>query len=242
MDDDRKRLIEKLKKLFALGKSDNQHEAELAMKKASDLMEEYQISASEIDLQEAGRITREDICVSKGYGVRHWVFALARASARLFDGDCAYSGNQTHVHFIGTATDIEAMKMTFEHLYKSWESIVDSDLMKAKLECEKYSRFTPADTMKFKHGHGVGYADALDTRIYLLVQQRKKNVKAVSVTGNNLVVVKNAAIENYKSTRGYVKHHTSARSGSDEGREMGRMAGNAVPLGGIEGRKERVKK
>jgi hypothetical protein len=41
---DRSKLIERLKKLFALGQSTNQHEAELAMAKANEIMTEHQIT------------------------------------------------------------------------------------------------------------------------------------------------------------------------------------------------------
>lgn len=245
MEADREKMLEKLRKLFALGKSSNQHEAELAMQKASEIMEEYQISATEVDLQEAGRITREDIRATDGYGIKHWIFVLARASAKLYNGDAAYSADQTHLHFIGTKTDIEAIKMTFAHLHDSWKSIVEADLRNKKTAwreewkacgCPPTEVWAPKDTMSYKHGHGVGYATALDIRIDAIVRERNKHVKAVSVTGNSLVVVKDLAIKDYKETRGYTSHRTTSSGGDAGGRTDGYNAGRAVPLGGIEHR------
>jgi hypothetical protein len=46
---DNQKAIEKIKKLFALSKSDEPHEAALALKKAQELMNEYNISMNDIE-------------------------------------------------------------------------------------------------------------------------------------------------------------------------------------------------
>lgn len=247
---EREKMLEKLKKLFALGKSENQHEAELAMQKASEIMEQYQINASEVDLQEAGHISREDFVGGDGSGVKHWVYVIARASARLYDGNCAYTrGVKGGLHFIGTKTDIEAMKMTFRHLYDSWKSIVESDLRARKdawrvewklAGCPPQCVWGPGETMTYKQGHGVGYSEAIMTRVAVIALQRHKNVQAKSVTGNSLVLVKDHAIKSYMKASGYSSSTSQASRGDESGRNAGQAAGNSIPLNGLEHRQNHL--
>lgn len=242
MTPEREKLIDKLRKLFALGQSSNQHEAELAMQKANELMRLHQIAATGIDFAEAGKVSAEDVTVDSLSGVRHWVYVLCRASAYLYDGEAMMSGNsRADVCFVGNKDEIVMMKMTFQHLFSSWKSIVEADLKEAKrgYADRVLGSYTPAMTMKFKHGHGVGYSSALMTRIVALVAERKKAVQATTVTGNSLVVVKNQAVEQY------MERHSSTRkggssSGSAAGQMAGREAGNKVPLGGIEHRQDKM--
>jgi len=244
-DTDKSRILDRLRKLFALSKSSNQHEAELAMQKASEIMQAYQISLTEVDLAAEGNIGKSgDYVVHGSGGARHWVYVLARSAARLYDGECLNDAGQgeMRVVFVGTPVDIEAMKMTFEHLWKSWHSIVESDLAadKQRVELTQGYRFQPRDTMRYKHGHGVGYAQALSERIAMIVKERRAEVQASSATGRALVVVKSAALADW------MKRHTSCykvsgtSSGSNAGRDAGRAAGNSVPLGGIAQRRSHM--
>lgn len=229
MTEDKKKILERLRKLFALGSSPNQHEAEAAMAKANEIMQEYQIGMSDVDMAAEGSVTREDVVVAKGDGVKNWVVSLGRAAAELYDGDCAWHYDKRKMTFIGTPTDIEAMKMTFVHLYESWKSIVEHDLKGAKAAVS--APFAPRDTMLYKHGHGTGYAEALRIRVYALVQVRKKKVK--SATGRDLVVVKGQALKDWMDNAGYETKKGNFSGGNSDGREHGRAAGNAVPLGGV---------
>jgi hypothetical protein len=234
MNPERDKLIDKLRKLFALGQSSNQHEAELAMQKANELMQAHQIAATDIDFREAGQIRTEDVTVDSLSGVRHWVYILCRASAFLYDGEAMLkSGSRSDVMFVGNKSDIEAMKMTHQHLFSSWKSIVEHDLDRAK--AKSLVPFTPAMTMKFKHGHGVGYSQAIMLRVQELVRERQVAVQAKTATGNSLVVVKNQAVSQYMAGNSSTKK-TNSSSGSMAGVMAGHAAGNKVPLGGIEKR------
>lgn len=54
MSDIQARILDKLKKLLALSKSDNPHEAALALQRAQKLMGAYGISQSELELADFG--------------------------------------------------------------------------------------------------------------------------------------------------------------------------------------------
>lgn len=229
MTADKEKIIEKLKKLFALGNSPNQHEAELAMKKASELMTEYQVNMTEIDLSEEGAAVKEDFDMKGAdYDRRIWVAVLAQSCAKLYDAECySVSGKGWVQRFYGTPVDIAAAKMTLEHLYKSWRSIVEHDWFNA------INRADPdVSKMSFKASHGQGFACAIGRRIDQLVKERQ--AKVLSATGRDLVVVKSAAINDLRAGQ---KTRTK-RNGSDvdpNAFNAGRQRGEVIPLhGGIE--------
>lgn len=236
---EREKLLDKLRKLFALGASSNQHEAELAMAKATELMRQHQISATEVDLKEAGQMSEEDIVVGKGDGVRHFVYVMARAAATMFDGEVAALQNDRRtLRFIGTKNDIEAMKMIFTHLFASWKAIVEHDLREAKRFAE--SPFAPRDTMRYKHGHGVGFSTAVLARAKVLQAERRASVSAKSVTGRDLVVVKGRALTDHMRGK-YHTRQTNPSPGSMGGARDGAMRGLSIPLhGAVEQREARL--
>lgn len=236
---EREKLIDKLRKLFALGASSNQHEAELAMAKAAELMREHQISAIEIDLKEAGQVSEEDVVVAKGNGVRHFVYMMARAAAIMFDGEVSILlGSRSALRFIGTKNDIEAMKMIFTHLFASWKAIVEHDLREAKRFAE--SPFAPRDTMRYKHGHGVGFSTAVLGRARVLQAERRASVSTKSATGRDLVVVKDQALAAHIRGK-YHARQTNPSPGSMSGAIDGASRGSSIPLhGAVEQREARL--
>lgn len=237
---DRDKMLDKLRKLFALGNSPNQHEAEAALRKASEIMQEYQISHADIDMREMGGIERgEEVIVANAGGSRHFVWVLGNASAKLFDGAAIHCGvdGEMRMQFVGTRQDIPAMKMMFEHLWKSWLSIADADLRREKQRVKDITigefYWSPASTMKYKHGHGVGFAHAINTRVDQIVALRRKEVSK-TVTGRDLVVVKGQQLQNWMD-RNTTKKGGGSSGGSHAGRNAGYAAGERIPLGGAVG-------
>lgn len=227
-------MAEKVRKLLALSKSDNEHEAKLAAQRASELMEKYQISMSQVALDDVKRHKVEGTHYTvKDQRMRlHWISQLACGCAELFDGtildDVRLHG--TSFSFIGYPDDIPAMVSLFEHLYQSWFGIVERDLADAKRHASV--PFTPRDTMKFKAGHGLAYAQAIRFRCLRLVVQRKEHVAQASNTGTALILAKDAGLQEFLDNRGvrYVKRKVSF--GSASGLAYGRSAGENAPLGG----------
>jgi hypothetical protein len=219
---DRSKLIERLKKLFALGQSTNQHEAELAMAKANEIMTEHQINAADINLEESGDVVRDDMVLSDGRRST-WLASLAEASAKLYDARAFYSGHHRgpglKLIFIGRSADILASKMTFSHLYGSWKSIIDVDVHKHR----------PISTQTFKRSHGIGFTVAIDSRVNELVQKRKATV--AKATGRDLVVVKEAAVNEFLD-RMNIKENNPVKATDSSGVSAGYGRGKAIPLHG----------
>ena len=216
------KMIEKLKKLFALGQSPNQHEAEAAMAKANEIMTEYQISATDVDLADDGDVVRQELELGEGKQST-WIQSLAMAAAKLYDGKCFYAarhdGPGLKLRFYGTKADILAAQMTFQHLYGSWKSIVALEL----------SREAPMNTRTYKRAHGMGFTSAIDSRVKKLVQERQAKVK--TATGRDLVVVKGAAVDNFLKDK-KIGRKTSAPPRDTHGFASGYQRGQDIPLHG----------
>lgn len=233
-------IVDKIRKLLALSKSDNEHEAKLAMQRANELMAKYQIASVDILLEDTkvNKVTGERYTVEGQRMKLIWIICLAQASAKLFDGDVIKDGtlHGTSFTFVGTPDDLPLMKAMFEHLYQAWFGIVDVDLSKAKM----LGRFTPADTMKFKAGHGIAYAMALLNRVGQLLAERKRALAEVQ-NGMALVVSKQNNLNDYVSGNSRTRKQKMSR-GSQLGNSYGHSAGNSVPLGGaISGHQHQLK-
>lgn len=236
MTTERQKLIERIQKLLALSKSENQHEAELATQRASELMEKYQIDMAEAALSEAqSEQVEHEYYDVPGLKMKYvWVVRLAWAAAKLYDAEVLMPRtlHKTTIHWIGYKSDIEMAKTTFEHLYRSWITFVERDLLAEKRRFAEFSgSWKPRDTMKFKQGHGQGYAISLLSRAEQLAKERKNHVKASGSTGTALVVVKDTAVMDEVNRR-KGKRNGKETTGSGAGYHAGRQAGNTVALGG----------
>lgn len=237
--DHKDRLIDKIKALFALSKSPNQSEAELALAKANELMEKYQISMKEVSERELGSVTREEYEVAGVKTKYNFIYFVAKAAAELFDCACV-TNNDLYCNkfdFIGYPNDIEAARATFEYLWGAWLGICDGDLRRAKEEHANSNiwkkRWGPGETIKYKASHGFGFSIAVLERCQKLANSRKTKVSSSSPVGNQIVLVKGHALKEYTKKAGIressAKTSLSDRSAANDGR----TAGNNIPLRGV---------
>lgn len=104
-------MIEKIKKLIALASSPNEHEAALAMKKASELLAKYNLTMAAIDQTNENNIpTISLIEKNMGNRVPKWIQVIYASIPKIFD---CYSlirkywdGTQTYMIF-GQKEDIQ---------------------------------------------------------------------------------------------------------------------------------------
>lgn len=220
---EKEKIIEKLKKLFALGTSPNHHEAEAALAKAAAIMTEHNISTADVDLSEQGGITEERM-PAKGQEKTTWAFALADACGMLYGCQtlrmrCAA---QTQLRWVGTPLDVAAARMTFSHLMGSWRSIVKVDFG---------NRNEIALTMeKFKRSHLRGFYIAIARRVLSLVAKQKEVVH--SATGRDLLVIKNAAINDFLSAEKIEEMRTRRTEVNREAFSAGLARGADIALHG----------
>lgn len=240
MSDNRDAVMKKIEKLLRLSKSTNQHEAELALAKANELMAEYQIESADVELAKAKEEAplEDEYYTVKDLKMKYrWIVDLAGACAKLYDGDAINILNlhETRIQFVGPKGNIQLMKVTFEYLYESWKSIVENDLRTAKtkfLRDQGYS-FQPRDTMKFKLGHGTAFSTAIYWRVDRLVKERKSKLEKYE-TGKALVVVNEDNLNKWYSENGVKIRKMKQSRGNSVGREYGHAAGSSIPLAGID--------
>lgn len=232
-------IIEKIRKLLALSTSPNQHEAEIAAKRASEMMAKYQIDSAVVEASsiKSGKERVADVHfqVPDLRMKYQWVVTLATAAARLFDGTILVNRrlHGTGFTFVGFASEIPAMQALFLHFYNSWRGFVETDLEAMKQESRAYFHtWEPRDTMKFKHGHGQGYAEALYCRCVELAESRKVKMQAANDDCRALVIVRSDEIRKWERENGVKKVRISQTSGDGRGYSAGKRAGQSVAIGG----------
>ncbi len=113
-----KRIIEKIRKLLALAKSDNEHEAANAAAKAQELLSQYNLSMSDIPAGDDGKVHADTTRARTRQRLEKWARALAHHTAKNFD--CAwYHQTDGHTCFVGVGADQEVCSWTYGYLYKT---------------------------------------------------------------------------------------------------------------------------
>lgn len=209
-------ILKKIQKLLALSKSDNQHEAELALSKANQLMKEHQLSHQ--DLIPQPDITSEDTEEITGQHY-NWARTLANASAKLFDCKIITKNYKHSICFIGDKTNVACAQAMFWHLFKAWKTICNND----------YTRIQPPNRKQFRKSHGLGYASRIYERAVQLTASRHADIN--KATGKDLVVVADAKLEEFiKKAFPKTKSNRSITVTSGNGYLLGQVAGDKVNL------------
>lgn len=227
------KMVERIRKLLALGTSPNQHEAEAALAKANQLMQEHQLSMSEVDVKAEGAVGKAAIDMGRIRSRTKWVHGIAHACAKLYDCTTIRTTNPYRktwsLVFIGRASDIELAQITFDHLYKSWESISKHDL---KLHGAMLG------SKLFYNSHGLGFSNAINRRVDLLVEERQEALRKTATTGTALILVKGQEVQDYmRDNFNNLKADRGTRSIDPYGYKAGKERGLVVPLGGAIGKK-----
>ena len=231
----KEKLIETIKRLLALSTSSNKHEAELAMAKASEIMEKHRISLSEVEIvQEVNAPVGKELYSVENLKMKYqWVQTLAKAAAVLFGGEVigTRSLHGTAFYFVGKPNTLFAAKAMFEYLYKAWGPICAADLEAVKADLIlSGQRPSPAFTMKFKVGHGHAFAEALAQRAADIAFQRDSKENSCTA----IVLANQAQVTKFMKDNS-VMRKTTVSHGSASGRNLGEIAGKRIPLGGLNG-------
>lgn len=225
---DKEKIYNKIRKLLSLANSSNQHEAELAMQKANELMQEHQILMSEVILEQTTAenvISGNKIRVSETY--RSFVRDIGAAAGLIFDAHVVrIMGEQTDFFYVGMKEDILMAENLFNYLFKSWKSIVSADTR----EWRAYRDPSQYEVKQYKISHGQGFSQALLIRAQKLAKERKDAVSKSATTGTQLVVLKDQLVKAYldEKTRPIKESYKQQHGGYSQGRKRG----EEIPLGG----------
>jgi len=229
------KIQEKIKKLLALSESSNQHEAELAMGRAQQLMTKYSIDMADVLVNVSADDITADTAEIKGDSVA-WIAILGMACGNLFDCETVriqtgrVGGYRTLIRYYGTTENIQSARHLFYFLYPTWKSISAADYKTYKAETPAYAQTT---RRRFIVSHGVGFAGAILDRVSALREEREQELEKASPEAG-LVPVKMA-----QAVKAYMDEHTgklgkgrAARSHTAAGRLAGAAAGKNVAFGG----------
>jgi len=199
-----------------MSKSSNQYEAEVALRKANELMEKYQLTHADlIPEQSVGHSE-----LTKNIA-QHFIWAkdLASACADLFDCTTInYTQDKSWV-FVGEKTSILCAQAMFYHLFKAWKDTCSRDFKQAQ----------PYNRKLFRKSHGVGFTYMIWEKVNELTEARRNNIMAS--TGKDLVVVSNAQIDDYIASNFKLRKVTARDiTISDDGYYQGVVAGSKINL------------
>ncbi len=237
-------LVSKIKKLLALGKSDNINEASLAMEKAQKLCLEHDIDLCSINIDTPAKtqepIIQESIDQKKRLGtVQKYISWLLN---KHFNVKVIYTGNRyfgRQINLIGKKIDIELARYIQSYL---------SDLL-PKLWHEYYHS-TPGVRLDEKHSYIYGLYQGIceklreskekvkEEKFELVGAQRGEEVKERLKQNYSLMVISdhdriNQKVEEYypnlRSNKIYVDF--SSHDALQDGKEKGRKISLNRPIG-----------
>lgn len=190
MDEQLKKVIERIKKCLALAQSDNPNEAATAMRQAQKLMREYNLTEASLHISNINENT-----VKFGNGARRapeWMNKLAGTCALAFDCHVIFSTNrflnQKQIIYVGIG---EAPKMA-EYCYE----VLARQLVHARNEyCKKLKILHGQVSRIYSNSFALGWVIAVRSK---LEEMKSKDDQEDSQKNNNaLVKVSGSIIDDY---------------------------------------------
>ena len=235
------KIIDKIKKLLALSKSSNEHEAANAAARAAELMAEHQIAEASIRVEDETHVA-EPIQVERIYEARKriaWKGALAHALADSLGAKMFWSGGD--IRIFGRTSAIQTISYMLMYFSAEIERLCRSAWI-----AESVGDDPPISTQTtWKNAFRLGAAGVIAQRLREQAHAekgRRDHVTAVvapsSTMSRALVLVRKdeIALEDdyarYRTANGFRKTPAIGRVSSCDGYSAGREAGRGVSLGG----------
>lgn len=180
----RKRVIERVRKLLALAKSSNEHEAALAAAHAQRLLAEHNLAISELEMREEGAGEAE---LTVARTVPKWLSSLFAVVAHAFDcmAIVASTADAGRLRFIGVGEDPAVAACTLQFLMQELRRLASRYLKQQAAEL-----LSPAIRRRMRDSYLLGGVQG--------VQQAMALQKAATpTTAGALVPVKEALIRQY---------------------------------------------
>lgn len=232
--------VTKIKKLLALSKSENIHEAALAASKAAKIMHDYQIQEAALssidDAQEdepVGSHRMESESAARPGKKAHWRMRIASGCALVCN--CRTYWHGPDITLIGRERDVQAARYLFDLIERQVEPLAD--------DCFLRDADWEADKRRWKHAFRLGCADAIYGRLrsryreeMAQVEHHAKEHLRLESGGSYetaLVVVNQrlAKVVDYQQRLG-LRSGRGPTVSSASGYASGRSAGSSVNLGG----------
>lgn len=161
-------------------------EAEVALKKANQLMTEYAIEKYQLGGGEAKRCIEKKIVLHR---VGTHITNLASVIGFSFDCEFFYNTYRKDGTYFGYETDVEMCVYFYDLIMNALENEIDK--YKSTYDYQVDARYYSPKTVV--NSFIKGFTDAIAKKLFLMKHERENNV--IKATGTNLVLVKNVREE-----------------------------------------------
>ncbi len=226
--------IAKVKKLLNLSQSDNEHEANLALQKASELMREHCISEAQVKnyslKSDVEAVEFENIHFPSN--TKRWSQILAADVAKAFGCRIIFTGTRTSqfttkyvLQVFGTKTDRATVQIMLEYTYNTVNRLV-------KKEQQRLKREEPWENIKrYSHNFRVGLAVSMGKTLGEITRQNEEEGKEKNTQYGLILYNKKQKVDAlFKQT--YPKKLKSMSSlttrGTSNGYDAGKESGKGV--------------
>ena len=170
-------VIAKVKKLLKLSESDNEHEANLALQKASQLMRDHCISEAQVQGEDKERLESIDFDdIHFPSNTKNWSQSLSAGVAKAFGCKPIFigSGSSFNTKYLmrtfGTATDRATVQVMLDYSYATVNRLIKKEQKRLKTE-EPWE-----NVKKYSHNFRVGLAVSMRSTLTEIAKQNTKEV------------------------------------------------------------------
>lgn len=170
-------VIAKVKKLLKLSESDNEHEANSALQKASQLMREHCISEAQVQGEDKERLESIDFDdIHFPSNTKNWSQSLSAGVAKAFGCKPIFigSGSSFNTRYLmrtfGTATDRATVQVMLDYSYATVNRLIKKEQKRLKIE-EPWE-----NVKKYSHNFRVGLAVSMRDTLTEIAKQNTKEV------------------------------------------------------------------
>jgi hypothetical protein len=215
------KILKRIKRLLALSRSSNQHEAALAATKAQALLTEHNLSEAAVNLDEGdSSVTHSGISMG-GARLTVWLLTLGQGVAK--GCYCTCLSGRDRLVFVGRPTDVETAKDLFAWLKEQGERFLLESLPKRPARIHQQT---------WRASFLQGYAEFVSGRLILAARE---NTAQHGEAGTALVrhsEAQNVAYAERELAVGKAKKKVNAANANIRAYYAGMEAGNKVALAG----------
>lgn len=216
------KIVEKIKKLLALGESPNKEEAQTAVFRAQQLIEKYNVEESLLEDEENQIVKIELVTFDCLRGIPRYYTSTAWCLQNLFEieGYIIYNRHTGTVYLAGPKITVDAAKLSFH--------LIELSVAEEVKNLRKTMHYVPSNIVStFKDG----IAKTFTERVSALLKEREKNRS--EVYGNYLTKT-NQKIKDFMASLGLkfdnIKSRHQIVDQSDPIFKAGQRAGENISL------------
>jgi hypothetical protein len=192
-------IIDKIKKLFALGQSSNPNESALAIAKATELMNQHGIDHGDLTNLTIDDISEIDFPLmlkSNDHSI-HLSFFIGKAfnlKPVTISGRNQEGVKEKKIRFYGSVEDLSVGTFIFEYITNLAE--INSKTYFESIRYKK-DKWTPSEAGKKKADYKFGFVDAICIKLKEIQAENDAKNKYQQEVSNAIMVVKDSLINRY---------------------------------------------